>query len=77
MITREDIPPYLDMIRSVRAQVVRMVSAGDSLDAVLAAKLTSPYDSKVPGGLDPLPAGLGTSADRFVSSLYAEAESTR
>jgi cyclase len=77
MITREDIPPYLDMIRSVRAKVSRMVSQGDSLDAVLAAKLTSPYDSKVRGGLDPLPAGLGTSADRFVSSLYAEAQSAR
>jgi cyclase len=38
----------------------------------LAAKLTSPYDVKVPGGLAPLPAGIGTSADRFVGTLYAE-----
>ena len=52
--------------------VQRMVRDGKSLQDVLAAKLTSPYDARVPGGLAPLPAGLGTSADRFVGSIYAE-----
>jgi len=37
---------------------------------VLAAKVTAPYDAKVPGGL--LPAGTGTSADRFVSMVYSQ-----
>ena len=37
---------------------------------VRAAKVTAPYDAKVPGGL--LPAGAGTSADRFVSMVYAQ-----
>ena len=37
---------------------------------VLSAKVTAPYDAKVPGGL--LPAGAGTSADRFVSMVYSQ-----
>jgi hypothetical protein len=37
---------------------------------VLAAKVTAPFDAKVPGGLQP--AGTGTSADRFVSAVYRE-----
>jgi hypothetical protein len=43
---------------------------GKSQQEVLAAHVTGPYDSKVPGGL--LPAGAGTSADRFVSEMYQE-----
>lgn len=38
---------------------------------MVAAKLTAPYDTKAPGRLDVLPAGLGTSADRFVKMVYA------
>jgi cyclase len=72
VITRAAIPPYLEMITTVRAEVQRRLAHGDSLQVVLAAKLTASYDATVRGGLDPLPAGLGTSADRFVSSLYTE-----
>jgi cyclase len=71
-ITRADIPPYESMITTTRERVRDRVYAGDSLQVVLAAKLTAPYDAGVRGGLDPLPAGLGTSADRFVSALYTE-----
>jgi cyclase len=60
------------MIVAVAGQVQTMIAADRSLDQVLAAKLTAPYDARVRGGLDPLPAGLGTSADRFVSAMYAE-----
>ena len=67
-----DLAPYRDMILDVQAKVQQMVLDGKSLQDVLAAKLTSPYDAKVPGGLAPLPAGFGTSADRFVGTLYAE-----
>jgi cyclase len=74
MITSADIRPYRDMILAVREKVQRMVSEGKTLQDVLAAKLTAPYDAKVRGGLQPLPTGLGTSADRFVSALYAEVQ---
>jgi hypothetical protein len=47
-----------------------MINEGKSEQEVLAAKVTAPYDAKVPGGL--LPAGSGTSADRFVRMVYAQ-----
>ena len=65
------------MILDVRARVAEMARHGMSVQEVLAAKLTAPYDATVPGGLDPLPAGLGTSADRFVSAMYAEVTRTK
>ena len=37
---------------------------------MLAAHVTAPFDANVPGGL--LPAGTGTSADRFVTEVYQE-----
>ncbi|WP_213803244.1 MBL fold metallo-hydrolase [Granulicella sp. dw_53] len=75
--TLADVKDYRDMIVDIRAKVQAMVASGASLQQVIAAKLTTPYDAKVPGGTDPLPAGLGNSADRFVSALYAEAKATR
>lgn len=70
VINRTDIVPYRDMILGVQAKVQQMISAGKSEQEVLAAKVTAPYDAKVPGGL--LPAGSGTSADRFVSMVYSQ-----
>jgi len=67
-----DLAPYRDMIVDVEGKVQQMIDDGKSAQEVLAAKLTAPYDAKVPGGLTPLPAGLGTSADRFVGEMYAE-----
>jgi cyclase len=75
IIHTAEIAPYRDMILDVQAKVRRMVRDGKSLQEVLAAKLTSPYDVKVPGGLAPLPIGPGTSADRFVGAMYAELKS--
>jgi cyclase len=72
LITRADLPPYRDMIVGVRNAVQQMIRNGNNRQAILAAKVTAPYDAKVPGGLSPLPAGLGTSADRFVSEIYEE-----
>lgn len=71
-ITKADIAPYRQMIVEVQAKVQQMIDDGKPLKEVLAAKITAPYDAKVPGGTAPLPAGLGTSADRFVGSMYAE-----
>jgi cyclase len=70
MIHRADIVPYRDMILGVQAKVQQMIDAGKTEKEVLAAKVTAPYDAKVPGGL--LPAGAGTSADRFVSMVYGQ-----
>jgi cyclase len=70
IIHRTDIVPYRDMILDVQAKVRRMIADGKSEQEVLAAKVTAPYDAKVPGGL--LPAGSGTSADRFVSMVYSQ-----
>jgi glyoxylase-like metal-dependent hydrolase (beta-lactamase superfamily II) len=70
LIKREDIIPYRDMMLAVRAKVQQLIAQGKTQQEVLAAKVTAPYDAKVPGGL--LPAGAGTSADRFVSMVYAQ-----
>jgi cyclase len=70
-ITRNDIIPYRDMILGVQSKVQQLLAQGKTLQEVLAAKVTAPYDAKVPGGL--LPAGnAGTSADRFVSMVYSQ-----
>ena len=70
-INKTDIIPYRDMILGVQSRVQQLIAQGKTLQEVLAAKVTSPYDAKVPGGL--LPAGTaGTSADRFVSMVYAQ-----
>jgi cyclase len=70
IINRTDIVPYRDMILGVQAKVQEMIKQGKSEKEVLAAKVTTPWDAKVPGGL--LPAGSGTSADRFVAMVYAQ-----
>ncbi len=72
IIHRADLLSYQDMIVSVRTAVRGMIDEGKSLKEVLDAKLTASYDARVPGGANPLPAGLGTSADRFVGELYNE-----
>src|SRR6202140_3397310 len=70
IINRTDMVSYRDMILGVQAKVQQMISEGKSEQEVVAAKVTAPYDAKVPGGL--LPAGAGTSADRFVSMVYSQ-----
>src|SRR6202167_4374657 len=75
IINRTDIVPYRDMILGVQAKVQQMIGEGKSQQEVLAAKVTAPYDAKVPGGL--LPAGTGTSADRFVSMVYSQLKGAR
>ena len=71
-ISCKDLAAYRTMIVDTRARVAALVAQGKSLQDVLAAGLTAPYDAQVPGGLDPLPAGLGTSAQRFIGAMYAE-----
>ena len=70
IINRTDLLPYRDMILAIQAKVQQMIAQGKTQQDVLAAKVTAPFDAKVPGGL--LPAGAGTSADRFVAMVYSE-----
>ncbi len=71
IIHRSDILPYRDMILDIQAKVERMIGEGKSEQEVLAAKVTAPYDAKVPGGQ--LAAGAaGSSADRFVRMVYSQ-----
>jgi glyoxylase-like metal-dependent hydrolase (beta-lactamase superfamily II) len=73
IIKRDDLIPYHDMIVDVQVKVQQMIQQGKTQQDVLAAKLTARYDAKVAGGL--LPAGNGTSADRFVAMVYSELKS--
>jgi glyoxylase-like metal-dependent hydrolase (beta-lactamase superfamily II) len=65
LIKRDAIVPYRDMILAVADKVQQMIAQGKSLQEVLAAKVTAPFDAKVAGGTD-------TSADRFVGAVYQE-----
>jgi cyclase len=65
LIKRDAIVPYRDMILAVADRVQQMITQGKSLQDVLAAKVTAPYDAKVAGGTD-------SSADRFVGAVYQE-----
>jgi len=73
IINRNDLLPYRDMILAVQSKVQQLIGQGKTMQEVLAAKVTATYDAKVPGGL--LPAGNGTSADRFVSMVYSQLKS--
>src|SRR5262252_3311423 len=71
-INKTDIIPYRDMILNVRDKVQQLIAQGKSEEEVVAAKVTAPYDAKVPGGLLPANTGGGTSADRFVRMVYSQ-----
>ena len=71
-INHTDIIPYRDMILAVQAKVQQLIAQGKTEEEVLAAKVTAPYDAKVPGGLLPANTGGGTSADRFVRMVYSQ-----
>ncbi|MBV8085723.1 MAG: hypothetical protein JO247_13020, partial [Chloroflexi bacterium] len=72
IITKADLPAHRDMIVKVQASVQQLIAQGKSLQDVLAAHVTAPFDAGVPGGQAPAPPGPGTSADRFVTSIYTE-----
>jgi glyoxylase-like metal-dependent hydrolase (beta-lactamase superfamily II) len=74
IIKRADLIPYRDMIFAIQGKVQQMIAQGKTQQDVLAARVTSPFDSTVPGGLLPA-AGAGTSADRFITEVYQELKS--
>ena len=65
LIKRDDMLPYRDMVVAVAGKVQQMIAQGKTLQEVLAAKLTAPYDAKVAGGTD-------SSATRFITEVYQE-----
>ena len=75
IIHRDDIRPYRDMMLDIQAKVQKMIDAGKTQAEVIAAKLTAPYDAKVPGGQER--AGNGTSADRFVGMVYSQLKAAK
>lgn len=64
-VDRNAVIAHRDMILVLRDRVAKMIQEGKSQEEVIAAKVTSDYDSKVPGG-------AGMTADRFIGQLYAE-----
>jgi cyclase len=70
LIKRDDIIPYRDMIVAVADKVGGLIAQGKSLEEVLAAKVTAPYDAKTAGGTD-------TSTTRFVTAVYRELSRAR
>jgi cyclase len=76
-INKTDIIPYRDMMLAVQAKVQELINQGKTVDEVLAAKVTAPFDAKVPGGLLPANTGGGTTADRFVRMVYQQMRDAR
>jgi cyclase len=76
-INRTDIIPYRDMILAVQSKVQELIAQGKTEDDVLAAKVTAPFDAKVPGGLLPANTGGGTTADRFVRMVYSQLKAAK
>ena len=69
VVDRNAVMAQRDMILVLRDRVAAMVKEGKSQQEVLAAKLTSDYDSKVPQP--------GTTADRFIGQVYAELQAAK
>jgi cyclase len=68
-VDRNAVIAQRDMILVLRDRVSKLVKEGKSQEEVMAAKVTSDYDSKVPE--------VGTTADRFIGQLYAELKSAK
>jgi glyoxylase-like metal-dependent hydrolase (beta-lactamase superfamily II) len=65
LIKRDAFVPYRDMVVAVADKVQGLIAQGKTLQEVLAAKLTAPYDAKTAGGTD-------ASAERFITEVYQE-----
>ncbi|HSH76119.1 MAG TPA: MBL fold metallo-hydrolase [Longimicrobiales bacterium] len=66
LIKKEDLLPYREMIVDVMAKVRALRSQGRTLDQVLAANLTAPYEATTLGNTE-------DSRDRFITAVYHEA----
>jgi glyoxylase-like metal-dependent hydrolase (beta-lactamase superfamily II) len=69
-VDRNAVMAQRDIMLAVRDRVAKLIQQGKSQEDVLAAKVTSDYDSKVVGG-------AGMTADRFVGQVYAELKAAK
>jgi glyoxylase-like metal-dependent hydrolase (beta-lactamase superfamily II) len=65
MIHKKDLVPYRNMLKDLMAKTKAMIAQGKSLDDVLAANITKPYDATTKGD-------DAASTKRFVTELYYE-----
>ena len=65
-VNRDAVEAHRDMMLALRAKVNAMVAQGKTAADITAAKLTAEYDSKVKE--------VGTTGDRFIGQLVAEAQ---
>jgi len=65
LVTKKDLLPYRAMLVDIMAKVQKLRDQGKSLDEVLAANLTGPYDATTLGDTK-------QSKDRFITEVYDE-----
>ena len=65
LVTKKDLLAYRAMLVDILAKVQKLRDQGKSLDEVLAANLTAPYDATTLGDTK-------QSKDRFITEVYAE-----
>jgi len=65
LVAKKDLLPYRAMLVDILAKVQKLRDQGKSLDEVLAANLTAPYDATTLGDTK-------QSKDRFISEVYDE-----
>ena len=65
LVTKKDLLVYRAMLTDILAKVQKLRDGGKSLDEVLAANLTAPYDATTLGDTK-------QSKDRFISEVYDE-----
>jgi hypothetical protein len=65
LVKKKDLLGYRAMLVDILAKVKRLRDEGKSLDEILAANLTAPYDAKTAGDTK-------QSKDRFITEVYDE-----
>jgi glyoxylase-like metal-dependent hydrolase (beta-lactamase superfamily II) len=65
LVKKNDLLPYRAMLVDIMAKVKKLRDQGKSLDEVLAANLTAPYDGKTEGDTK-------QSKDRFITEVFDE-----
>lgn len=68
-VDRNAVMAQRDLMLVIRDRVAKLIQQGKSQEEVLAAKVTSDYDSKV--------TGVGTTGDRFIGQVYAELKAAK
>jgi glyoxylase-like metal-dependent hydrolase (beta-lactamase superfamily II) len=70
LVKKTDLLPYRAMVVDILAKTQELVSQGKSLDEVLAANLTAPYDATTKGDTP-------ESKNRFITEVYQEVKGRR